>query len=108
MKNNFSIIYHFTIHEEFENEFIQNWFDITKLIYENKGSLGSRLQKIDNQHFLGYAIWPSKEVFENASRMNNDEINRLNEKQKKCVQQVSRVFESEILVDYIHEYVFQE
>jgi hypothetical protein len=94
----FSVIYSFKIHSEFEFEFIETWNELTNLIYKFEGSLGSRLQKVDSNLYLGYALWPDKKTFYHAS---NNEIELLKHKQKKYVVEVKRVFESEIISDLI-------
>ncbi len=99
--NNFSVIYSFKIHSEFEQEFIESWKELTNLIYKFEGSLGSRLQKVDSNLFLGYALWPNKKTFDLASDNENIEIELLKEKQKKYVVEIKRVFESEIISDSI-------
>lgn len=99
--NNFSVIYSFKIDSEFELEFIESWQELTNLIYKFEGSLGSRLQKVNSNLFLGYALWPNKKKFYNASNNENDEIELLKQKQKKYVVEVKRIFESEIISDLI-------
>ena len=81
--NNFSVIYSFKIDSEFEVEFIESWKELTNFIYKFEGSLGSRLQKVDSNLFLGYALWPNKKTFDQASDNENIEIELLKEKQKK-------------------------
>ncbi len=99
--NNFSVIYSFKIDSEFELEFIESWKELTNLIYKFEGSFGSRLQKVDSNLFLGYALWPNKKTFDQASDNENIEIELLKEKQKKYVVEIKRVFESEIISDLI-------
>ena len=57
--NKFTVIYSFDIVEGKENEFINSWTELTKLIYKFEGSYGSRLHKVNDSLFIGYAQWPS-------------------------------------------------
>ena len=57
--NKFTVIYSFDIVEGKENEFINCWTELTKLIYKFEGSYGSRLHKENDSLFIGYAQWPS-------------------------------------------------
>ncbi|MBI1837226.1 MAG: hypothetical protein HYR91_08185 [Flavobacteriia bacterium] len=97
----FSVIYSFKIKQEFRKEFIQSWNEITALIYQNEGSLGSRLQMIDETTFLGYALWPSKAIFIKASKIENKEIAKLKAKQSEYVEEINKRFESSIISDLI-------
>ena len=40
-----SVLYFFDVKEDQEQVFIENWTNLTALIYEYQGSLGSRLHK---------------------------------------------------------------
>ena len=39
---------------------------MTNLIKLHEGSLGSRLHKQKELHYIAYAQWPSKEIFDNS------------------------------------------
>ena len=62
----YAIIYLFEIKEYQEKNFIQTWKELTNLIKEHAGGLGSVLHKKDNTNFIAYAQWPTKEIFEKA------------------------------------------
>lgn len=62
----FVVIYKFTIHPENETVFIKAWHDLTNLIYEFEGSLGSRLHKETENSFIAYAQWPNETKFNNS------------------------------------------
>ena len=59
-----SVLYFFDVKEDQEQVFIENWTNLTALIYEYQGSLGSRLHKTEDGRYCGYAMWPNKELLE--------------------------------------------
>ena len=60
-----AVILEFDVIEGMEEEFRTSWIETTELIYQNFGSLGSRLHKSDSGKFIAYAQWPSLDVYEN-------------------------------------------
>ena len=64
----FAVIYSIEVKPDKEDEFIEGWEGLTKIIREHCGGLGSRLHKTDNPNeFIAYAQWPSEEQFDNPS-----------------------------------------
>ncbi len=62
----FIAVYYFKVKENREKEFIKAWEDLTKLIYENENSLGSRIHRKSEYEFIAYAQWPNKETWKNS------------------------------------------
>jgi hypothetical protein len=62
-----SVILEFEPLEGMEKEFALAWTLCTEIIYENFGSLGSRLHRENHGKYIAYAQWPNKEVYENSS-----------------------------------------
>jgi hypothetical protein len=60
-----AVVLEFDVIEGMENEFRDAWIETTEVIYQNFGSLGSRLHKSDNGKFIAYAQWPDLNVYEN-------------------------------------------
>lgn len=50
-----------------EQEFVHAWTELTRYIYQNYGSMGSRLHLSEDGKYIAYAQWPSKEVYDNVS-----------------------------------------
>ena len=50
-----AVILEFDVIEGMEEEFRTSWIETTELIYQNFGSLGSRLHKSDSGKFIAYA-----------------------------------------------------
>ncbi|HVJ65897.1 MAG TPA: antibiotic biosynthesis monooxygenase [Bdellovibrionota bacterium] len=60
----FIAVYRFDVKKGFEAEFQNAWHDGTNVIYKRLGSLGSRLHLSEKGEWIAYAVWPSKEVFD--------------------------------------------
>lgn len=56
-----SVILEFDVLEGKKEEFIEAWTKGTEVIYENFGSLGSRLHESEHGSYIAYAQWPSAE-----------------------------------------------
>ena len=62
-----SVILEFDVVEGKSEEFIVCWTECTRVIYENFGSLGSRLHKDKDGKFIAYAQWPDFDTYEKES-----------------------------------------
>ncbi|MEZ4686361.1 MAG: antibiotic biosynthesis monooxygenase family protein [Bacteroidia bacterium] len=58
------IIYSFQVKPGQEDAFLKSWADMTDLIYQYEGSLGSRLHKEAEGHYIAYAQWPDAETYD--------------------------------------------
>ena len=61
-----AVILEFDVIEGKEQEFVDAWTECTKVIYENFGSLGSRLHQADKGLYIAYAQWPNAEAYEKS------------------------------------------
>lgn len=62
-----------------EDEFISAWTECTKVIYENFGSLDSRLHRSANGSFIAYAHWPNEDAYEKTSHWPDDLVSVRNQ-----------------------------
>ncbi len=60
------VLYSFQVKPNKEKEFIKGWKELTKLIFEFEGSLGSRLHVKSLLNYIAYAQWPDKKTFETS------------------------------------------
>ena len=67
-----SVILEFEPLDGMQDEFFSFWTEFTKVIYENFGSLGSRLHRSSEGKFIAYAQWPNKEIYEKSSAWPDD------------------------------------
>ena len=58
----FIAIYRWRLHPGAEEAFVRAWSRITQLLLEQRGSLGSRLDRGPDNIWYGYTQWPSAEA----------------------------------------------
>ena len=57
----FAVLYRWRLHPEKEAQFIQAWSRVSYLLLHERGSLGSRLHRGEDNIWYSYAQWPSEE-----------------------------------------------
>lgn len=62
----FAVIYRWKIKSGTELAFQEAWAERTNEIKEAHGGLGSRLHKAEDDSWIAYAQWPSKEAWSSA------------------------------------------
>ncbi|OBQ54967.1 antibiotic biosynthesis monooxygenase [Tamlana sp. s12] len=100
------VIYRFKVKQNLDQDFIKSWKGLTDLIYKYEGSLGSRLHKEKPNHYIAYAQWPSKTVFENSGGKLPIEANKYRDSMRLACDkiEVSNKLEvvEDLLMDKIH------
>ena len=91
----FTVVYSFEIKENTTEQFIEAWTALTELIYVFEGSNGSRLHKVNESHFFGYAQWPNKSIFEQSGDNLPDSANFFREQMRECCIKIEKLFELE-------------
>lgn len=92
-----------------EDEFISSWTECTKVIYENFGSLGSRLHRSAGGSFIAYAQWPNEDAYEKSSNWPDDLVavrNRMRAVLKNGKPNVLHVLQLE--VDLLEAKIYEE
>jgi quinol monooxygenase YgiN len=98
----FIAVYEFEIKEGTEATFRNAWLDVTKAIYKNGSSFGSRLHTSDKPNVLvGYAQWPSREQWEKISDLTDEVYQSARNKMRNCLVQSKTVYELEVCDDYL-------
>ncbi|MHA2937568.1 antibiotic biosynthesis monooxygenase family protein [Vibrio sp. RC27] len=80
----FAVVLEFDVIEGMENQFRKAWVETTEIIYQNFGSLGSRLHQSDNGKFIAYAQWPDLSIYESVHHWPCDSKNT-REKMRSCL-----------------------
>lgn len=105
----FIAVYEFEIKEGTEVSFRNAWLDVTKAIYKNCGSYGSRLHTSDKPNILvGYAQWPSREHWEKINDLTDEGYQRARNEMRRCLVQSKTVYELEVCDDYLQTSVASE
>ena len=97
----FTVIYSFHIHSGKESEFIKAWTTLTELIYQYEGSYGSRLHKVNDHLFIGYAQWPSKEHWKNSGSSLPIEANVFRGQMRECCIAINTAYEMSVVSDLL-------
>ncbi|MFN8671727.1 MAG: antibiotic biosynthesis monooxygenase [Candidatus Sericytochromatia bacterium] len=98
----FIVIYQWQIKEAKEPQFIENWEKLTNIIYKKFGSLGSRLHKVSDNHFLAYAQWPNKELWE-KEHIFSDEDKAILLKMSECIKKSFETITSNVVSDLLRK-----
>jgi heme-degrading monooxygenase HmoA len=62
----FAVVYRWTLKPGTEQTFRQAWKAMTEAIALRSRTGGSRLHRTDDGSFLAYAVWPSRQAWEDA------------------------------------------
>lgn len=97
----FAVIYQFQIKQGKEKEFIKTWNELTQLIYNYEGSLGSRLHKQNDQLYIAYAQWPDKETWKFSGSKLPDEADKVRLRMKESCVKIEVIYELECVKDLL-------
>lgn len=105
----FIAVYEFEIKEGTEASFRNAWLEVTKAIYKNCGSFGSRLHTSDKPNILvGYAQWPSREQWEKITDLTDELYQSARNEMRRCLVQSKTAYELEVCDDYLQTSVAPE
>ena len=96
----FIAIYEFDVKDGMEQKFAEAWLELTKGIYQNHGSFGSRLHKDEGGKYIGYAQWPDKETWARDWSSEND-LKQARETMWSCLNSSTTVYEASVVSDYL-------
>jgi heme-degrading monooxygenase HmoA len=96
----FAIMYEFTVKPENAADFTQIWRSLTLLISELSNSKGSRLHNINPTHWIAYALWPSREAWE-ESDLNQPEIVTLRQNLLDVCEDIRIIYQMDVVEDLI-------
>ena len=99
----FSVIYKFEVKQDRKNSFEKSWKDLTHLIYDYAGSLGSRLHKKDECNYIAYAQWPNKETWDNSSNKLPEKSNAISKLMKESCNSIEILYELELIEDLLED-----
>jgi heme-degrading monooxygenase HmoA len=97
----FAVVYLFKVKENRQSEFINTWKQLTQLIYEYEGSLGSRLHKQSDDVYLAYAQWPDRETWEHSGKKLPDAANKIRETMSACCTKIETLYELNCIEDLL-------
>lgn len=95
------VIYTFIVKPNLDQDFIESWKGLTDLIYEYEGSLGSRLHKEKQNHYIAYAQWPNKDVFDNSGSKLPKEANKFRDSMRLACDTIEVLHKLEVIEDLL-------
>ena len=101
--NKFTVLYSFKTIEGKEDDFINSWTELTKLIYKYEGSYGSRLHKVDNHLFVGYAQWTDKETWKLSGDKLPEIANEFRKQMRESCSEIKTEYEMNLVQDLLKE-----
>jgi len=107
-EDKFTVMYSFKVHEGKAEDFIIAWTEMTKLIYAFEGSYGSRLHKVNDGLFIGYAQWPNKATWKNSGNKLPDAAVEFRRKLRECCLEIKTEYELESVVDLLYDKTFKQ
>ena len=78
----FAVLYYFETKENTDRAFIEAWTELTSLIYQYEGSLGSRLHKKSEGCYIAYAQWPGREAWAASGKNLPDHAQKVSAKMR--------------------------
>ncbi|HEY1075724.1 MAG TPA: antibiotic biosynthesis monooxygenase [Fontimonas sp.] len=66
LTSGFAVIYQWRIKAGMEAQFVEAWTAVTWELMRQEGARGSRLHRLENGNFVGYAQWPDRAAWEKA------------------------------------------
>ncbi|WP_317932348.1 antibiotic biosynthesis monooxygenase family protein [Halioxenophilus sp. WMMB6] len=97
----FIAVYEFDVTQGKEDDFRHYWRMVTQAIYNECGSLGSRLHKTNKPNsYVGYAQWPSRKAW-NDNNLTSAESRIALAKMRECLASSKTVYEMDVTDDYL-------
>jgi len=93
------ILYRFAVKDGMETAFVRHWETVTRMLLK-AGSLGSRLHRKDDNTFIGYAQWPSKEAY-HQERVLDDAFQEARSNMAACCNAIETLAELETVSDLL-------
>ncbi len=97
----YCILYSFSVKSVHEKAFRAAWRELSELIYEHAGSLGSRLHQTTEGLYLAYAQWPDKETYDAADTKLPRKANELSLRMRSFCHEVEVLCRMEMVEDLL-------
>lgn len=103
----FIALYRWKIKKESEEKFKEGWHRRTLEIYKKCGSLGSRLHKMEDGTWAGYAQWQSKDKWAAMSEIPVDDV-EAKEMMTESIEESLPVLFMEVADDLLQSRIFEK
>ena len=97
----FCVVYSFKVLPGKDQDLIDSWTNLTKLIYQYEGSLGSRLHRTPDGSYIAYAQWPSRERWKESGDNLPEEATHASKRMREACSEISTLYELDPVQDLI-------
>jgi heme-degrading monooxygenase HmoA len=97
----FVVIYSFEVLPGQEATFKKAWEDLTRLIYSHEGSLGSRLHHHEDLHYIAYAQWPEKYIWEHSGSHLPESAKAISAEMRASCASIKTLYEMDLVSDLL-------
>ena len=97
----FAVLYRFSVRPGELSEFTAAWEELTRLIREYEGSLGSRLHRSSDNEYIAYAQWPERAVWEGSGKLLPPEAEDVRNKLRDSCTSIETIYELEVVKDLL-------
>lgn len=102
----FCVIYLFDVKEGKEEQFLEAWKEMTKLIYQYEGSLGSRIHHEHKGKYIAYAQWPSEDRWENSGDQLPEEAQKWRSEMRQACSSIETIHKLNMIDDLLESNPF--
>lgn len=102
-QSKFCVVYEFEVSRQNEQDFQDVWNQLTHIIKETRGGLGSRLHKDLSRDniWIAYAQWPSKEAWGSNPTSYDSRHSALRARMKDLCESIRTVYELDVIDDLL-------
>ncbi len=104
----FCVIYSFQVKEGQTDKFLRSWEELTKLIYQFEGSLGSRIHRAGERIYIAYAQWPDKKRWEESGDQLPPSADQWRKEMRESCEKIETIHELEMVSDLLKEKTFSK
>lgn len=102
----YAVIYSFQTRPGSEDQFVEAWTKLTRLIYENRGSLGSRLHKASEGEYIAYAQWPDKASWQKPWEPMPEAAQAASQQMREACTEIKTLYQLEMETDLLKDFTF--
>lgn len=97
----FAVIYSFKMKPGKKDSFLKAWGDMTLLIREYEGGLGSRLHQNSEHEYIAYAQWPSEETWKNSGDKLPESASEIRKQMRNSCEEIKTLYQMELVEDLL-------
>ena len=94
-------MYDFNVKPGKVEAFTEAWRTLTQLIYTYEGSLGSRLHRGSEYHYIAYALWPDRDTWANSGSNLPESAEEVRKQLREACKEIKTLHEITVVDDLI-------